>query len=535
MLDLLIRNTTVIDGSGNKAYRGSIGSEKGKIKILSADTTAVAEQTIDGTGLYTCPGFIDSHSHGDISLGREYSSLSKISQGITTQVTGMCGFSLFPVAEKYWELWRENCGLFLSQNDFPKEMPTFTSAEKYFSYADSLSIPENVRILVGLGAMHCSIMGDENREPTKQELETMKSLMREAMEAGAGGLSTGLVYVPCIYEQPPAILEMAKIVAAYNGVYATHIRDESTKSIAALQEAIDIAGKTGVRVIISHHKLQGKSCWGWSKDTLELIEKANTEGLSISCDQYPYTACMSFITDCCPPWYYSNGLSGIIEYLQDPVKREKIHQEMNDPKTPYENFYLNAGGWDGVFITASEHLPAAEGKSITQFAKEQGIDPFDAYCQIMIANHAVGSAIYHTMCDEDLVRIMQHKNTGIGSDGLLRSRYDKAHPRAFGTFPHAIREFVKKRQLFSMEEMIRKMTSFTAERYHIDNKGLIQDGYDADLLVFDYEQLQDKATYTEPTLLSEGFKQVIVNGEIVYENQELTGAMPGKVLRYKGI
>ena len=534
MLNLLIKNTTIIDGSGKKAFIGSVGTENGKITLLPADTTATAERVIDGTGLYTTPGFIDSHSHGDISLGREYSSLCKISQGITTQVTGMCGFSLFPVTEKNWELWRENCGLFLSQDDFPKEMPTFTSPKAYFDYADQLHFPENVRILMGLGAIHCAIMGDENREPTASELEKMKDYMRNAMEAGAGGLSSGLVYVPCIYEQPPAILELCKIVAEYNGVYATHMRDESTKSLTALEEAIDVARKTGVRVIISHHKLQGKACWGWSEKTLDMIDKANAEGLSISCDQYPYTACMSLITDCCPPWYYSNGLAGIVAYLKDPEKRAKIRKECYDPDGGYENFFLNSGGWEGVFISASEKLPEAQGKSIAQFAKEQGMDPFDAYCEIMIKNNAIGSAIYHTMCDEDLERIALSKYTGIGTDGLLRSRYDKAHPRAFGAFPHAICEFVKKRKLMSLEELVRKMTSFTAERYHIANKGLIQEGYDADLLVFDYDKLEDKATYLDPTLLCEGFKQVIVNGVVVYENQELTGANPGVLLRYHG-
>lgn len=533
MFDLLIKNTHIVDGSGNAAYIGSVAVKDGKIRLLPADTGEEAARVINGTGLYTTPGFIDAHSHGDIALGREFSSISKISQGITTQVTGMCGFSLFPVTERYWELWRENCGLFLSQNDFPKEMPTFTSAENFFSYAERQSFPENIRVLLGLGAVHCAIMGDENREPTAQELDRMRGYMREAMEAGAGGLSTGLVYVPCIYEQPPAIREMAKIVAEYNGVYSTHMRDESTKSEEAINEAIDVARETGVRVIISHHKLQGKSCWGWSERTLEQIEKANAEGLDISCDQYPYTACMSLITDCCPPWYYYNGLAGIVEYLKDPVKREKIRQEINDPSTPYENFYLNAGGWDGVFITSSEHLREAEGKSVAQFAKEQGMDPFDAYCEIMIANNAIGSAIYHTMCDEDLERIVQYKRTAIGTDGLLKSRYDKAHPRAFGAFPRAINEFVKKRKILTLEEMIRKMTSFTAERYRLENKGLLKDGYDADIVVFDYDKLEDKASYVEPTLLCEGFTCVIVNGKIVYENQELTGEMPGKLLRHK--
>jgi N-acyl-D-amino-acid deacylase len=533
MLDLLIKNTWIIDGSGDSGFLGSVGSEDGLIHLLQADTNADAKRVIDGTGLYTCPGFIDAHSHGDISLGKDFASLCKVSQGITTQVAGMCSYSLFPVSSSYWKLWRENCSLFLAQSDFPEEMPSFTSAETYFSYAESLKIPENIRILAGSGALRCCVMGDDNREPTRAELENMKSLLREAMQAGAGGMSTGLVYIPSTYEKPREITELAQIVAEYGGVYDTHMRDESIRSIDAVKEAIDVARETGVRLVISHHKLQGKACWGQSKETIQMMEEANEEGLEVGCDQYPYTSCMSLLSDCCPPWYYSEGLSGIVKYLEDPISRNQIQREMEDPTTPYENYYINAGGWDGIFVTSSENLPQAAKKTIAQYAKEIDADPFEAYCRIMIANQGVGGAIYHTMCDEDLLRIIQYKNTAVCTDGLLRSRYAMSHPRAFGSFPRAIRVFVKEHHLFSLEEMIRKMTSLTADRYHIKNKGRVQNGYDADLLVFDYKKLTDKATYSDPTVLSEGFRTIINGGQVIYEEQRLTGAAPGKVLRYK--
>lgn len=534
MFQLLIKNTNIIDGSGSKAYVGSIGIYDGKIHLLPANTAKEAEQVIDGTGLYTCPGFIDAHSHGDISFGKKFASLAKISQGITTQVAGMCSFSLFPVSNKYWKLWRENCGLFLAEKDFPEEMPTFLTPEIYFDYACSQKVPENIRILVGSGALRCSTMGDEDREPTRPELENMKSMLREAMEAGAGGMSTGLIYIPSIYQAPPEITELAQIVADYNGVYATHMRDESVKSIPAIKEALAVAKVTGVRLEISHHKLQGRACWGQSKETINLMKTANEHGIYVGCDQYPYTACMSLLSDCCPPKYYSQGLAGIIPLLKNPTTREIIHKEMTDPNPSYENMYLEANGWNGVYVTFSENLPEAENKTIAQYAKEKGIDPFDAYCNIMIANNAVAGAIYYTMCEEDLDRIIQYENTLVCTDGLLRSRYDKSHPRAFGSFPHAIRVFVKEKHLFTLEKMIQKMTSLTAERYFIENKGLIKDGYDADLLIFDYDKLTDKATYDNPTLLCEGFHQVIVSGEIVYKDQKLTGKTPGKVLKYKG-
>ena len=533
MFDVLIKNSKIIDGSGEKSFFGSIGIADGKIHLLPAHTDAEALREIDASGLCTCPGFIDAHSHGDISLGKDFASLSKISQGITTQVAGMCSFSLFPVSDAYWKLWRENCGLFLAEEDFPEEMPSFTTPEAYFEYACSLKIPENIRILVGTGALRCSVMGDEDRAPTRAELETMKSMLREAMEAGAGGMSTGLIYIPSIYEAPPEITELAQIVADYGGVYATHMRDESVKSIPAIKEAIAVAKATGVRLQISHHKLQGKACWGQSEQTIALMEEANEEGIYVGCDQYPYTACMSLLSDCCAPKYYTQGLSGVVKYLQDPAAREIIRKEMSDPNPSYENMCLEAGGWDGVYITFSAKLPEAENKTVSQFAKERGLDPFDAFCEIMIANQGLAGAIYHTMCEEDVDRIVQYDKTLVCTDGLLRSRFDKTHPRAFGSFPHAIRTFVKEKKLMSLEKMIQKMTSLTAERYFIQNKGLIKEGYDADLLIFDYDALTDNATYENPTRLCEGFKEILVAGQTVYKDQKLTGAVPGKVLKYR--
>jgi N-acyl-D-amino-acid deacylase len=527
---LMIKNSEIIDGTGSLRFKGSIGVKDGKIKILPADTAAAADRMIDGTGMITCPGFIDSHSHGDMILGTPYGSLAKINQGITTQVTGMCSYSMFPVSEKYWKTWADDCYLTLPEEGAPKEMKTFTSADAYFKYAKSLSIPENVLPLVGSGALRCAVMGDQNRVPTTAELDQMKGLLKEAMEAGAGGLSTGLIYIPSTYELPLEITELAKIVADYGGVYTTHIRDESTKSIEAIKEAIEVARQTGVRLIISHHKLQGKACWGWSKKTIALMEEARAEGIDISCDQYPYTACMSLLADCCPPKYYSKGLSGIVRYLEDPIAREKIHQEIIDDHSDYENYYKNSGGWSGIYVASSYKLPEAAHKTVEEYAKLIHEDPFDAYCKIMIANEGAAGAIYYTMCDEDLFRIISYPNTAVCTDGLLKSGHDMTHPRAYGAFPHAIRIFVKEKGILSLEEMVRKMTSLTANRYFIKNKGVIKDGYDADLLVFDYDKLTDNATYSNPMEICTGFKAVIVGGKVVFENQKMTGETPGKIL-----
>ncbi|MDO4179640.1 MAG: amidohydrolase family protein, partial [Phascolarctobacterium sp.] len=349
MYDLLITNTKIIDGTGSPEFIGQVAVENGKLKVLSADEKVEAKETIDAKGHYTVPGFIDPHSHGDIPLGQPFASLSKISQGITTHVTGMCGFSMFPVNPKTSPMLRESLGL-LSLT-FPDEMDTFTTCANFMKYSDTVKRPENTQFLIGLVTLRVAVMGYDNRPPTAEELEKMKFLMREAMENGAAGFSTGLVYVPCAYASEDEIVELCKIVAEYDGIYTTHIRNEGSGSFESIQEAINVARRSGVRTVISHHKMQGQANWGKTKETLAMIHAAIDEGLNITCDQYPYTACMTHLSVCVPPNYYTNGLSGVCELLQDPVMREQIKKEMNDPATPYDNYYLNAGGWKGVFVS----------------------------------------------------------------------------------------------------------------------------------------------------------------------------------------
>lgn len=529
--DLFIKNTKIIDGSGTPAFAGGVAAKEGRLFVFPPNTVVDAENVIDAKGRYTCPGFIDPHSHGDIPLGEEYASLSKISQGITTHQGGMCGFSMFPVNPEYLNLLQESLGLL--SNTFPEEMSTFTSCEAYLNYTDTVRRPENTQFLIGHVTLRVAVMGYADREPTKEELEQMKALLREAMEHGAAGMSSGLVYVPSAYANEDELVELCKIIAEYGGLYTTHMRNEAGDSFRSIQEAISIARKTGVRLIISHHKIQGKANWGMSKETLKMIHDAIDEGIEVSCDQYPYTASMTHLSVCTPPKYFTHGLSGMLEYLKDPVMKEKIKNEMNDPNTPYDNFYLHSGGWEGVFISCSPGYPEAEGKRVAELAKEKGQDPFETFCDIMIANNGVVTAIYFSMSEEDVFRIIQDDLVVVGTDGIIKSMDDKAHPRAFGTFPRAIKYFVKENHLMTLEAMIRKMTSLTAEKINLKTKGLVRDGYDADLVIFDYETINDTADYIHSNALADGIDYVIVAGEVVYHDKKMTGAKPGKTVRYQ--
>ena len=528
MFKYIIRNAFIIDGNNTPPFVGDVGIDGDKIVLLTAGAEADAACEIDGTGKYLCPGFIDAHTHGDFPLGQDWASMAKLSQGITTQVAGMCGMSIAPVREDYLSMLQASTGMLLS--DYPAEQKTFTDFEKYMDYASTLKVAENTKFLVGHLNLRVCAMGYENRKPTKAELDNMKAMLEEALQSGAGGMSSGLVYVPSAYGEIEELAELCKVVARYDGIYTTHMRNEAQYCLRSVEESIETARRSGVDLIISHHKFAGRSVWGESKKSLEMIAKANAEGVSVNCDQYPYLASQTQLSVSAPPWYYDHGMSGMVEYLKDPVMRKKIEKEMNDPETDYDNFYLNSGGWDGVLISVSRNMKEIEGMTIGEYARKNGKDPFDVFCEVMIRNEGVATAIYFAMCDEDLFRIISDDHVVVGTDGILRAEGDKPHPRAFGTFPHAIRVFVKENKLMPLEKMIWKMTGQTAKITKIPNRGLIRDGYYADLLLFDYNKLTDKADYLDPTALCEGFEAVFVNGELTYKNQQLTEARAGRMI-----
>ena len=530
MLKYLIKNATIVDGSGAPAYQGTVGIEGEKIRLIPPGAPAEAEQVIDGTGKILSPVFIDAHTHGDMPLGREFASLARLNQGVTTQVSGMCGMSMAPVRPGYVEMVQASMGMLLDK--WPEEMKTFTTYEKYMRYAETLKAAENTKFLVGHLTLRVAAMGYENREPTAAELASMKSMLEEAMQAGAGGMSSGLVYVPSAYGKEPELTELCKVVEKYGGIYTTHMRNEAMGCIDSVAESIRTARGSGVDLIISHHKLAGKGAWGNSRITLQMIDDANEkEGLTVHADQYPYTASQTQLSVCAPPEYYDHGMEGMVEYLKDPVMREKIKRDMNDPAHDYDNFYLNAGGWSGVLVSKSVNLPEVEGKTIAQYAEEIGKDPFDVFCDVMIANDGVATAIYFCMCDEDLFRIIRDPYVMVGSDGILRAGTDRPHPRANGTFPHAIRTFVRENHILTLEEMIHKMTGMTAEVTKIPNRGFIRDGYQADLVLFDYDELYDRADYQDPTRLTDGIEYVFVNGALSYRDKKLTGEKKGQLIR----
>ena len=513
MLDKIIINGTVIDGTGAQRRTGTVGIKDGKLIMDPVDT--LAHEVIDAAGKIVCPGFIDAHSHGDVLLGSEDGRLFKTVQGVTTELCGNCGSSYAPLPENR----QEEIYHALPYTHPFEEVKKWTTFERFLQRADRMDLSANARFYMGHNLLRRIVMGTENRPANKAELEN--------------GMSTGLIYVPGCYCSAEEPLELAKVVAEYGGIYASHMRNESDHVVDALEEVLDVGRQTGVRLNISHHKVQGRKNWGKQKITLEMIQKANEEGTYTTCDLYPFTRAMNNITSCVPPWHLSEGKEALAERLKDPCYRRNLRQEMSSPETEYENFYLNSGGWDGVYIADTIHTPEAEGKFVSEYASAVGKDPFDAYFDLLIANNGWMQGVYSTISEDDLYDIVRSPYCVIGSDGITRSWKDKGHPRASATFPKAIELFVKEKKVLTLEEMVRKMTGLTAERLQVANKGLLKSGYDADVLILDYENMKVLATYDAPNQKSEGIDCVIVGGRCVYRNMEMTGVYSGEVIRFK--
>lgn len=533
MLDILIKNVNIIDGTKAPAYIGNVGVKDEKI-VLGENLNIDEESSliIDGTGLCITPGFIDAHSHGDGVYGTDYGSECKINQGITTEITGQCGSAMFPVIEEHESEFKKLLTLICAE--FPENYKTFTSLEKYGEYVDNCGLRLNAKQLIGHGSLRISVMGYQNRKCTADELNLMKAAVREAMQHGALGISSGLIYSPSCFADTEELIELCKIVAEYGGIYATHMRNESKYVIESVKEALYIGKEAGVPVFISHHKVQGRPYWGYIKETLRLVHEAIENGQKVTIDQYPYLASMTSMNAIIPPWYFGDNLDGLTEKLKDPLIREKIKTDILDPTSNFENQYINCGGFENIIISSMAATPEYNGMSIADAAAKAGKDQFEMVFDMLVANGCVGSCIYFSMCDEDLCTIFKDENTVVGTDGIYTFRGQKTHPRSWNAFPHAICHFQKEKQLVSIEEMIYKITLLPATRVMIDNKGAIKDGWDADLVIMDYEKLQDLSDYKNAEQPAEGIHYVIVNGQVVYHDKKMTENHPGKLIRHMG-
>lgn len=536
MFDIIIKNGKIIDGTGNPGFVNDIGIINGKIAFLGKIDNNKAKKVIEAKNRVVCPGFIDIHSHADFYLPFDPLTQSTIQQGITTLVVGMCGSSLAPINPEKQELFDKEFA-----NSAPpglKYNVSWTTFREYLSVMEQNGCSSNVAFFVGFGPIRLCVMGYDSRDPTTKELDEMKAYTKEAMLAGAFGMSTGLIYTPQAFAKTNEVIELAKIVGKFQGLYFSHIRGEGETVIEAVKEAISIVEKSDcIGGQIAHHKVAGRENWGRSKETLQLINEANARGINITCDQYPYNRGMTSLITLLPPWSHEGGMEKLLERLRDTKEKKKIKKEMQDGKT-FESF-VHSSGWDKIFIASLETEKWSKfiGKSIAEITTEQKRDDeFEVLCEILIDEEAKGSMTIESMGDEDIHRIMKSKYTMVGTDASAVAptgplSFGKPHPRYYGTTPRILGKYVREEKILELEEAIRKMTSFPAQKLGLHDRGLIKIGNWADLVIFNPDTIIDKATFLEPHQYPDGIDFVLVNGDITVEKREHLQKKAGKILR----
>jgi len=501
--DILIRNGKIIDGSGNSWYYGDIAVKDGKIIATGKQLNFIGQKTIDATGLIVAPGFIDVHTHLEGDETKDPGATNFILDGVTTCITGNCGASN-------------------------------TDIGNYLHFIDSLKLSINVASLVGNNDVRKQVMGRANRDATANEMEQMKNIVDKAMRDGAVGLSTGLIYIPGTYTKTPEIIELAKVVAKYNGVYTSHMRDEGDSIVYAINEALTIGREAKIPVEISHFKLSGQQNWGRSKETVPMITAARKEGIEVTIDQYPYTASSTSISTLIPDEILADGQDSINTRLDDPAIRKYVIHSMLErlKKRKLKHFSY-------AFVAYYQFDTTLNGKSIEQINLIKGNrhrKEKEAETIIDIMKHGGASAVFHGMSEEDIKRIMQYPFNMFASDATIRVLgAGVPHPRGYGTNARVLAEYVRDQHVISLEEAIRRMTSLPAQKFQLHDRGLLREGFAADIVIFDENKVQDVSTYDHPHAYSKGFQYVIVNGVLTAENEKHTGARAGRALYGPGV
>jgi len=533
--DIIIKNGKIISGAGNPWYQGEIGIIGGRIAKIRPKINNDAEKIIDAYGLIVCPGFIDIHSHTDYILPVNRSQESTLCQGITTTMVGMCGDGMAPIPkgkEKDFKKKIAKIDPVLKQFDYP-----YHTFKEYLEYNDRKRNSANLAFCVGYGNIRwAGGQAFENRVATPEEMERMKSYLREAMEAGAFGMSTGLIYAPQIFAKTEELIELATIVGEYNGLYFSHIRSEGKEIIKAIKEAIEIVEKSGCRGgQIAHHKVAGEQFWGGSIHTLKLFEDANERGILMTYDQYPYNRGMSDLATALPPWTREGNNDIILERIKDPEIQEKIKKDVEEGIEGWENWIKNEG-MKNIYISTvgSDKWRDVATLSIPEITKKKGlIDDWDTFFTLLIDNKLAVGITIESMGEEDVRRIMTGRYQMVGTDGAgIPASFSSGafHPRFFGTYPRILGKYVREEEILTLEEAIRKMTSFPASKLGLQDRGLIREGNWADIVMLDPLKVKDTATYEHPYQLPEGIPHVIVNGVIVVQNGKKNKKSPGKVI-----
>src|SRR5436190_4403 len=525
--DILIRGGTLYDGSGRPGESAELAIADGRIVRLGPGLSGTAARVIDAEGLAVAPGFIDIKTHSDFTLPSNPKAESKFRQGVTTEIIGHCGFSVAPVLPGKTQLLADYLSggapwLAFREVSFPDYLDTFPA------------VAVNAGMLVGHNTLRLMVMGLEDRAPTQAELDQMCMLLDEGLGAGALGLSTGLFTPPGSFAEPAEIMALCAVVARHKAAYFTHIRDESNKVLDAIEEAIAVARAYPIHVEIVHLKCSGIDNWGKAAQILDRIEQARAEGCDIDCDAYPYAAGANPLKNLLPPWVQIGGNEAMLARLALPETRARIEAEIADHGL---NNWGRIRSWEAVQISISPKLPQHAGKTVAALAAARGCDPIDLVCDHLIADNGATRVLITSISEDDIRTIVRSPTALVGSDGNCVADYGivsqgMPHPRFYGTFPRIIGHYVHEERLLPLEQAIYKMTGGSARALKLRDRGLLAEGYRADIAIFDPADFKDQASYAEPHRYPTGGRtMVIVNGVIVVDNAKHTGATPGQVLR----
>jgi N-acyl-D-amino-acid deacylase len=527
--DLIIRHGHIIDGTGSPWYAGDIAVRQGRIAAIGNLAQAKAARVVDAHGMVVAPGFIDMLGQSELTILVDPRLPSKIFQGITTEITGE-GESVAPLDEAMIQERQRDYQHYGIKADW-------RTLGQYFARLQAQGMGINLGTYVGATSVREMVVGYGDRAATADELRRMQALVAQAMRAGALGLSTALQYPPAPYASSEELIALAQTASQYGGIYATHMRSEGDSEAAALDETFRIGAEAHIPVEIFHLKASGRANWGKAPQVIARIEAARSQGIDVAADTYAYTAWENTFSAFIPPWAHDGGTEQLLARLKDPASRARIRHDMLTPSKTWDNEWLEISGPQDILITSVDDkaLLKYEGKRISAIAQEWHEDPIDAICDFLIKDHAGGDVAVFGMDEPDVKLILQQPWVSVDNDaagaspeGILGT--ERPHPRAYGTFPHILHQYVHDEHLLTLPDAIRKFTALPAQREHLIDRGVLKAGMWADIVVFDPDVIHDTATYEEPNRLAVGMEYVLVNGVPVIAEGKMTAALPGHVL-----
>lgn len=528
--EILLTNARIVDGTGAPWFRGSIAISDGRIdQIFNQQYPGiVADKQVNLDGAMACPGFIDLHSHSDLQVFADPTLEPKVRQGITTEILGQDGFSMAPMfRDGGTDEWENHLTGLAGTTDTNW---TWGRVDEYLDAIDENGTSLNLGLLVGHGTVRYNVLGMDDRSPTDAELNEMSDLVADALKNGCIGFSTGLVYPPQVNASTKEVQTLAEQLAPMNRPFVAHIRSEGQWIWEAFDEFVDIGAESDIPLHISHFKVSGRSVVGQAPRLLSLFDAARDRGVDITADKYPYAAGNTMLTSVLPPWVHAEGPEKLREYLSDPEARDRMHRDIEEWRIDgWENNAAKTG-WDNLVVTNidEESLTHCNGETVADLAQERDDRPVDVVCDLLKEGGTGISIITHSQSEADVREMLTHEAVGIGTDGLFGG---SPHPRTYGTYPRILGHYVRDENLLSAEEAIRKMTSLPARAMGLQRKGVLRPGMDADVVVFEPNVVEAKSSYARPRQSPTGISHVLVNGEFVVQNAELTNALPGSTIR----